>query len=103
MLIASGFVVLAVITVKNLLGVAPFTTEFLMGLVFWIIGWFMAFTPEAATFFKGAWLLGGLYAWLIVRRLEPEQRDKQIAIMTRVTGWLFAVLSWLLMTVDLWG
>ncbi len=103
-----SFVIILIISfVHYLLGRPLFTTDFKLGIIFWLLGWFLNFTEAAVAFEEKMLWTGGLYPALFYtlayRRMKEDERKKMARFMTRAAGFIFLFFGFLLITSGLWN
>ncbi|MBN2467538.1 MAG: hypothetical protein JXD19_05245 [Deltaproteobacteria bacterium] len=91
-----------VLIVRGARDLPIFSTDMYLGIAFWLIGCAMAFTETAASLAGRFWWLGGAYHWFLYSGAKGRDREASIRDGTLFIGWLFIIVSWLLMTKDFW-
>jgi len=102
LLIISFLLIGVLLLWKNARELPLFSDDFLIGLAFWILGWWLTFTSSGVSVSQRIWRLGGLWSHLVYRGMDRDERNAKIAEGSRFSGVLFIIFGWLLMTVELW-
>ncbi len=120
-LVVSGYIIIAILLLKRVYHLPLISEVFILGVVFWLIGWVIIFTKtKIATLFENSWISWKMMKWIMMEytmgewrmrgwRMKEQElilisadKEKELRFSSRLfTGCFFIIISLILIICDL--